>query len=118
MGFSEFLGNARIVTALRGMLAAERVPHAMLFSGPRGVGKFTLARMFAAAANCQRMRDDFCGECDSCKRMAKLSPIAPLIQQGLELRGKRPDTASARSSVSPSMYSRTRKCVPLSHATS
>jgi DNA polymerase-3 subunit delta' len=94
MGFSEFLGNARIVTALRGMLAAERVPHAMLFSGPRGVGKFTLARMFAAAANCQRMRDDFCGECDSCKRIARLSPIAPLIQQGLELRGKRPDAAT------------------------
>ncbi len=55
MGFSEFLGNARIVTALRGMLAGERVPHAMLFSGPRGVGKFTLARMFAQAANCQRL---------------------------------------------------------------
>ncbi len=94
MGFSEFLGNARIVTALRGMLAAERVPHAMLFSGPRGVGKFTLARMFAAAANCQRLRDDFCGECDSCKNIARLSPIAPLIQQGLELRGKRPDAAT------------------------
>src|ERR1700692_2553055 len=63
MGFSEFLGNARVVTALRGMLAGERVPHAMLFTGPRGVGKFTLARMFAQAANCARLRDDLCGEC-------------------------------------------------------
>ena len=67
MGFAEFLGNQRIVTALHGMLASERVPHAMLFSGPRGVGKFTLARMFAQAATCQKLRDDFCGECDSCK---------------------------------------------------
>ncbi|MCU1340919.1 MAG: hypothetical protein JWN92_342, partial [Candidatus Acidoferrum typicum] len=47
MSFSEFIGNARVVTALRGMLGGERVPHAMLFTGPRGVGKFTLARMFA-----------------------------------------------------------------------
>ena len=55
MSFSEFIGNSRTVVALRGMLASERVPHAMLFSGPRGVGKFTLARMFAQAANCERL---------------------------------------------------------------
>src|SRR5207302_10716552 len=63
MGFSEFLGNERIVLALRGALRSGRVPHALLFTGPRGVGKFTLARMFAQAANCERMKDDFCGEC-------------------------------------------------------
>ncbi len=94
MGFSEFLGNARIVTALRGMLAAEQVPHAMLFSGPRGVGKFTLARMFAQAANCQRLQDDFCGECDSCRRIGKLAEVRPLIEQGLTQRGERPDTST------------------------
>jgi len=94
MGFSEFLGNARIVTALRGMLSAERVPHAMLFSGPRGVGKFTLARMFAQAANCQRLRDDFCGECDACRRIAQLSNLQPLIEQGMAQRGERPDAAT------------------------
>src|SRR6267143_146527 len=44
MGLSEFLGNERIVTALRGALRSERVPHALLFTGPRGVGKFTVAR--------------------------------------------------------------------------
>jgi DNA polymerase III subunit delta' len=93
MGFSEFIGNERTVTALRGMLAAERVPHAMLFSGPRGVGKFTLARMFAQAANCQRLRDDFCGECDSCRRIGLLANLRPLIEQGLAQRGERPDTA-------------------------
>ena len=73
MGFAEFVGNERIVTALRGMLASERVPHAMLFAGPRGVGKFTLARMFAQAANCERLRDDFCGECDTCRRIGQLA---------------------------------------------
>ena len=94
MGFSEFLGNGRIVTALRAMLSSERVPHAMLFSGPRGVGKFTLARMFAQAANCERLRDDFCGECDTCRKIAQLSNLGPLIEQGLTERGERPDAAT------------------------
>jgi DNA polymerase III subunit delta' len=94
VSFSEFLGNPRIVTALRGMLASERVPHAMLFSGPRGVGKFTLARMFAQAANCERLPDDFCGECESCRKIGKLADLRPLVEQGLAQRGERPDSAT------------------------
>src|SRR5579863_8727994 len=78
----------------RSMLRSERVPHALLFSGPRGIGKFTLARMFAQAANCERLRDDFCGECDSCVQIARLSDPAPLIELGLTQRGERPDTAT------------------------
>src|SRR5258708_40288802 len=73
MGFDDFLGNVRIVAALRGALRTHRVPHALLFSGPRGVGKFTLARMFAQAANCERLTDDFCGECDTCLRISLLA---------------------------------------------
>jgi DNA polymerase III subunit delta' len=94
VSFSDFLGNTRIVTALRGMLASERVPHAMLFSGPRGIGKFTLARMFAQAANCQRLPDDFCGECEPCRRIGLLAGLQPLIEQGLAQRGERPDAAA------------------------
>jgi DNA polymerase-3 subunit delta' len=94
VSFSDFFGNARIVTALRGMLASERVPHALLFSGPRGVGKFTLARMFAQAANCERLRDDSCGECDPCRKIARLADLRPLIEQGLTQRGERPDAAT------------------------
>ena len=94
MSFSDFLGNARVVTALRGMLASERVPQAMLFSGPRGIGKFTLARMFAQAANCERLRDDFCGECETCRKIDLLADPRPLIEQGLAQRGERPDSAT------------------------
>jgi DNA polymerase-3 subunit delta' len=94
VSFSDFLGNPRIVTALRGMLASERVPHAMLFSGPRGVGKFTLARMFAQAANCLRLRDDFCGECEPCRKIGLLADLRPLVEQGLAQRGERPDSAT------------------------
>jgi DNA polymerase III subunit delta' len=94
MGFSEFLGNERIVTALRGALRTERVPHALLFSGPRGVGKFTLARMFAQAANCERLEDDFCGECATCHRIALLAEPQKLIEQGLAERGESADAAT------------------------
>src|SRR5271167_1988794 len=94
MGFSEFLGNERIVAALRGALRTERVPHALLFTGPSGVGKYTLARMFAQAATCERLKDDFCGECATCQRVAILADPAPLIEQGLTLRGESPSTAA------------------------
>ena len=94
MPFSKFLGNERIVTALRGALRSERVPHALLFTGPRGLGKFTLARMFAQAANCERLRDDFCGVCDPCRRIALLADPAPLIEQGLAERGESADAST------------------------
>jgi len=94
MGFSEFLGNETRVAALRGALRAERVPHAMLFTGPRGVGKFTLARMFAQAANCERLKDDFCGECPPCRSIARLANLPDLINQGLAERGESADAAA------------------------
>lgn len=94
MGFSEFLGNERIVDALRGMLRRGRVPSALLFTGPRGVGKFTLARMFSQAANCERLKDDFCGECASCQKMARMADPQPLIDAGLAERGESADAAA------------------------
>src|SRR5580693_2125802 len=93
MGFNEFLGNERIVTALRGMLRRDRAPGALLFTGPRGIGKYTLARMFAQAANCERLHDDFCGECESCKRMAPLADPAALVAAGLTERGESADAS-------------------------
>lgn len=94
MGFDQFLGNERIVAALRGMLRRDRAPSALLFTGPAGIGKYTLARMFAQAANCERLKDDFCGECDSCRRMAPLEDPVPLIKAGLTERGESADAAA------------------------
>jgi len=94
MGFSDFLGNERIVTALRGALRTQRVPHALLFTGPRGLGKFTLARMFAQAANCERLPDDFCGECAPCQRISQLADYQTLLEQGLVERGESADAAT------------------------
>jgi DNA polymerase-3 subunit delta' len=94
LGFEQFLGNERIVAALRRMLKRGRVPHAMLFTGPRGVGRYTLAVMFAQAANCQRFEDDFCGDCDACRAINRLADPAPLVEQGLAERGESPDSAT------------------------
>jgi DNA polymerase III subunit delta' len=94
MGFAEFLGNERVATALRGALRTGRVPHALLFTGPRGVGKFTLARMFAQAANCERLAADFCGECATCQRISLLADPQALLEQGLAERGESSDAAT------------------------
>lgn len=94
MGFGEFLGNERIVNALRGMLRKERAPSALLFTGPRGIGKYTLARMLAQAANCERLTDDFCGECATCLRIGALADPGPLIEVGLNERGESADAAT------------------------
>src|SRR5215813_4079694 len=94
MAFSEFRGNPQIVAALRGALRTDRVPHALLFSGPHGVGKFTLARLFAQAANCERLTDDACGECYSCQRVALLAEPQRLLEQGLIERGESADAAT------------------------
>lgn len=94
MGFSEFLGNQKIVAAIRGAFRASRVPHALLFTGPRGVGKYALARMFAQAANCRRLTDDFCGECDPCRQISQLADPQKLMEQGLAERGEGADAAT------------------------
>ena len=94
MAFSEFLGNPQIVAALRGTLRVGRVPHAFLFTGPRGVGKYTLARLFAQAANCERLNDDACGECHTCQRIALLAEPQRLMEQGLAERGESADAAT------------------------
>ncbi len=94
MGFDKFLGNQPIVTVLRRMLGRGRVPHTLLFTGPRGIGRYTLAVMLAQAANCERFEDDFCGECAPCQAIGRLADPAPLIDQGLAERGENPDAAT------------------------
>jgi len=66
--FSEVKGQPHAVRALTNAISAERVHHAWLFAGTRGVGKTTLARILAAALNCQRgAAPEPCGECESCR---------------------------------------------------
>ncbi len=66
--FGEMVGQQHVVRALVNSLAAERLHHAYLFAGTRGVGKTTLARILAKALNCaEGIVAEPCGECDACK---------------------------------------------------
>ncbi len=87
MTFADFVGNARVVAALRQMMASERVPHALLFAGKKGVGKFTLATLFARALNCERAAGEICGQCRNCRALATLEDLPALVEAALESRG-------------------------------
>lgn len=70
--FSEVVGQQTVVRTLQNALTHKRVAHAMLFSGVRGVGKTTLARLMAKALNCQEADiDNPCNQCDSCREITK-----------------------------------------------
>ena len=71
MRFESFVGNAKITQRLRTKLREERFPHALIFSGPEGVGKKTFALMLAKSLNCLNSKPgDFCDECVSCRKIA------------------------------------------------
>ena len=65
--FAQIVGQEAVVETLRNAVRTDRVSHALLFVGPRGTGKTSLARIVAKAVNCTNLRDgDPCDACESC----------------------------------------------------
>jgi len=86
--FSEVVGQKPVVRTLRNALIQDRVAHAMIFSGVRGVGKTTLARIMAKALNCEeRNGAEPCNRCRSCREINGGSNVDLVEIDGASNRG-------------------------------
>ena len=73
--FSEVIGQDHVVTPLTNALASGQIHHAYLFSGPRGCGKTSSARIMARSLNCEKGATPTpCGSCQSCRDLAPMGP--------------------------------------------
>ncbi len=90
MKFEEFYGNRDVVDRLRRMLARGRLPQAVILSGSRGAGKYTLAQMLAKTMNCLAPPPgelpDFCGRCGNCMRIAEADNLDARCAEAVEAR--------------------------------
>ncbi len=86
--FEELVGQPQVAQAMRNAIATNRVGHAYLFTGARGVGKTSTARIFAKALNCEKgPRATPCNECDICRSIATGEDVDVLEIDGASNRG-------------------------------
>jgi len=94
--FNEFVGNSATVESLRTAIAAGRLPHSIILSGPSGAGKYTLALMLSMAVECERQPRDlwsngqalasFCGHCHNCTRIASAANLEEQVAAAVAAR--------------------------------
>ncbi|HZY61337.1 MAG TPA: DNA polymerase III subunit delta' [Edaphobacter sp.] len=107
--FNDFLGNAAAVEHLRAAIAAGRLPHSLILSGPSGAGKYTLALMLAMAVECERQPRDlwsngqslasFCGVCRNCTRIASAANLEEEVDKAVAAREELRETDKKETRV-------------------
>jgi len=107
--FNDFLGNALAVEHLRTAIAAGRLPHSLILSGPAGAGKYTLALMLAMAVECERQPRDlwsngqslasFCGVCANCTRIASAANLEEQVEAAVAVREELRETDKKETRV-------------------
>ena len=76
--FSDLIGQEHIIKTITNEIKNDRVAHAYLFFGPRGIGKTTMARLLSKSLNCENKKTNEvepCNSCDSCKTISKTNHI-------------------------------------------
>lgn len=107
--FNDFLGNSAAVEHLRAAIAAGRLPHSLILSGPSGAGKYTLALMLAMAVECERQPRDlwsngqslasFCGVCHNCTRIASAANLEDEVDKAVAAREELRETDKKETRV-------------------
>ncbi|MCA8995567.1 MAG: AAA family ATPase, partial [Planctomycetaceae bacterium] len=86
--FDDVVGQEHVGQAIRNAIRSGRVAHAYLFTGARGVGKTSTARIFAKALNCPHVQDGVpCNQCDVCERIGAGNDVDVLEIDGASNRG-------------------------------
>lgn len=96
MGFRDFHGNETTVRRLREGVRSGHFPQALILSGPKGAGKYTLALMLAQAVNCLEPTEsdglpDFCGHCANCARIGEAANLEARVDEAIAARDEMRD---------------------------
>ncbi|MEO0292894.1 MAG: DNA polymerase III subunit gamma/tau [candidate division WOR-3 bacterium] len=86
--FDEVIGQPHVTRTLKSALRSKKLGHSYLFSGPRGVGKTSVARIFAKALNCEKgIMENPCNQCDSCRSVTNCNSLDVIEIDGASNRG-------------------------------
>ncbi|CAN5889610.1 hypothetical protein BH23ACT12_BH23ACT12_05740 [soil metagenome] len=102
--FGEVVGQQHVTRTLQTAIKQDRLAHALLFSGPRGTGKTSTARILAKALNCERDGDEPCGECSSCRSITSGSSL-DVVEIDAASHGSVDDARDLREKVAYASYS-------------
>ena len=81
MSFNELIGQEHVTKTIKNAIDKKRIAHAYLFSGSRGVGKTTMARIIAKALNCENGPTPLpCNKCNFCKEINNLADENKVMQ--------------------------------------